>query len=324
MNIRLVLYEWSARHRLSAAQAELLARLFGLMDPPPGAAHQVARGFAFIAAALSGFGVILWVAANWDVLERIGRFALLEGAVLTTALVAWRQPRWRIPLSTLSWLMTGALLAYTGQTYQTGADTWQLFVLWSAVTLPLCLGTRNDWLWTGWTVVAATGVVRWLITHAGDWLLETPPVSVFLIAWLATLALCTLLHPRWRPATGAGVKAWRLALAFAVLLVTALALRGLLIDSQWFFFPAGLLTLTVAAVLFARKVSVDVFALSLCALALDMLIAAKLGSWLIDASENWWNALLLWGLVNMGLLTGTVQLIRHFSGRATPSTGEGA
>src|ERR1700752_2063305 len=37
----------------------------------------LARITALVAAALGGFGLILWIAANWDSLGRYGRFALL-------------------------------------------------------------------------------------------------------------------------------------------------------------------------------------------------------------------------------------------------------
>jgi hypothetical protein len=53
-------------------------------------------------------------------------------------------PAARTPLSLLALLNIGGLFAYFGQTYQTGADPWQLFSLWAALSLPLCLSVRGE------------------------------------------------------------------------------------------------------------------------------------------------------------------------------------
>jgi len=46
----------------------------------------------------------------------------------------------------------GGLFAYFRQTYQTGADAWQLFALWAALGLPLCLGVGSVVPWAPWEI----------------------------------------------------------------------------------------------------------------------------------------------------------------------------
>ena len=99
--------------------------------------QQLARGTAMLAAALMGLGVIFWVAANWDTLSHLGRFGLLEAVLVAAALGAVLRPAWRAPLALLVFLVTGGLRAGIGQTYQAGADPWQLFAVWAALGLPL-------------------------------------------------------------------------------------------------------------------------------------------------------------------------------------------
>ena len=36
------------------------------------------RALAAVSAGLTGFGLVLWIAANWDTLGRTGQFALLQ------------------------------------------------------------------------------------------------------------------------------------------------------------------------------------------------------------------------------------------------------
>ena len=43
---------------------------------------------------------------------------------------------------TIAVLSVGALMALFGQTYQTGADPWQLFFNWAVVIIPFVLISR--------------------------------------------------------------------------------------------------------------------------------------------------------------------------------------
>jgi uncharacterized membrane protein len=147
MDLRLALYELAAQHRLDAAAARQLQQVAGLHDEPAMLATWLPRGVAVLAAALGGLGVIFWLAANWDTLGRFGRFALLQGVFVVMCAGALLKPAARTPLLLLALLAVGGLFAYFGQTYQTGADPWQLFALWAALTLPLCLAARSDVLW---------------------------------------------------------------------------------------------------------------------------------------------------------------------------------
>ena len=124
MNQRSALYELAARYRLDAASARQLQRLAGLDAEPAGMAAWLPRGIGVLAAGLAGLGVVLWVAANWDTLGRLGQFAVLQGAVVVLCLGALTLPGARSPFGLLALLAIGGLLAYFGQTYQTGAAPW--------------------------------------------------------------------------------------------------------------------------------------------------------------------------------------------------------
>ncbi len=108
------------------------------------------------AAALVGFGVSLWVAANWDHLDKFGRFGLVGAVLALAGLAAIVASRLRGPASLIGLMATGALLALFGQTYQSGADPWQLFALWAALTAPWALAARHDAVWSAWAVGFST------------------------------------------------------------------------------------------------------------------------------------------------------------------------
>ena len=92
-------------------------------------------------------GMIFFFAFNWDAMGRFAKFGLLEAVMLLAAFIYSRLDCQRTS-STVSLmgmaLLTGALLALTGQTYQTGADPWQLFAVWAALITPWAAVGRSS------------------------------------------------------------------------------------------------------------------------------------------------------------------------------------
>src|SRR5688500_17727132 len=100
--------------------------------------------------------VIFFFAFNWDDLGRFAKFGLVEAAILLGLVALWWLDLDLAPgkavLMALS-LLTGALLALTGQVYQTGADTYELFAWWAVLILPWVLVGRFTPLWLLWLVL---------------------------------------------------------------------------------------------------------------------------------------------------------------------------
>jgi uncharacterized membrane protein len=153
-------------------------------------------------------GIVFFVAANWQELRPIGRFMLLEALLGTALALAFLrpppQPVGRYGL--LAGFMTvGALLALFGQTYQTGANVYELFLTWTVLGLPLVVAGQWPPLWAAWILVLnlALGLFCGLRPENGAfWILfegawSTP--SLLLIAMLANVALwaaAEFLHAR--------------------------------------------------------------------------------------------------------------------------------
>ncbi|TDM08468.1 MAG: DUF2157 domain-containing protein [Ideonella sp. MAG2] len=326
MDLRLALYELSARHGLSAEAAMRLARWAGLEQTPADLARRVAQGVAVLAAALGGFGMILWLAANWDTLGRFGRFALLEGVIIVMSLGAFLRPAWRAPLSLMALLCTGGLFAYFGQTYQTGADPWQLFAVWAVLTLPLCLGARSDVAWTPWALVVMTAISLWVHAHTDhSWRVERSDIGVHLVAWAMTLGLSAALSPQLQRWTGAGAWAWRLGLTLATMALTLTASASLFSHEVSALYMLGLLMLGSAAIVLTQARFFDAFALSVVALGLNVLLVFGLGDALFNGHHNeWLGSMFLLGLCAAGLLAGSVSVILRCSRRQAAAEGASA
>ncbi|MBC7621674.1 MAG: DUF2157 domain-containing protein [Candidatus Saccharibacteria bacterium] len=277
----------------------------------------VPRAVAVLAAALGGLGVVMWIAANWASMGRIGHFALLQGLVLIMGVGAALKPAARGALGLLALLGIGALFAYFGQTYQTGADPWQLFALWAVLALPLCWGVRSDVLWAPWALVVVTAISLWTHTFSGHrWGVEADQLSVHLAAWSVGLALIAALNPLCNRWTGAAVWSFRTAVTLTVAAITLTALGGLFYEPVQAQYVLGLLVFAVGFALLNTRVLFDIFAVSAVALGVNALLAAGVARVLFDHSGGGWiGKLMLMGLIAAGLLAGTVSAVLNLSRR---------
>src|SRR6185312_11045657 len=98
-------------------------------------------GVASLAAA-----AIMFIAANWQSLAVVGRFALAHAAIVACAGVAfWRPPPHAMGRAALALaiVVSGALLALYGQAYQTGADLYELFFAWAGLTVVFAIAAAS-------------------------------------------------------------------------------------------------------------------------------------------------------------------------------------
>ncbi|NHZ84099.1 DUF2157 domain-containing protein [Massilia sp. CCM 8695] len=323
MDIGFALLEVSAANSLNDERHRQLRNLSGLDDEPANLASLCRSGLALIAAALIGLGIIFWIAANWNSLGRTGRFILLQGVVAVMCIGAYARPRARVPLGLLALLAIGAVFAYFGQTYQTGADPWQLFALWALLGLPLCLSVRHDALWTPWALIAMSAISLWLHANTGhSWRFRPDDLPYQAAACLGALALAALLSPLCARWSGAGLLSMRVSIALAVISVTLIGIAGLAsseINAQYWL---ALFMLAVTAAAFSSRRLFDLFSLCGIGLALNVLLIGLLAHFLLSDHGNWSiPELLLLGLMAAGLLAATVSVILKLSKRGLPQEG---
>ena len=317
MDVHLALYRLAERYQLDADGAAALHRVAGIEREPGLLAPRLRFGIGVLAAALGGFGLIFWIAANWDTFGRFGRFALLQVFFLAMCAGALWRPAARQPLALLALLAIGALFAYFGQTYQTGADPWQLFAVWAVLALPLCLAARSDALWAPWALVALTGVALCLYAHSGRrWEVQTSELGPHALAWGGALALTFALAPPLRRFTGAGPWALRTALLLTILLFLVTGIGTLLNKEIALQYWLALALLAGAAVMLATPRFDDIFGLSAVGLALNVLLVGGLSHLLLEGNNNSNELilrLLLLGVVAACLLGWTARwILRHW------------
>jgi uncharacterized membrane-anchored protein/uncharacterized membrane protein len=215
---------------------------------------------AALGALLVGLGAVFWVAANWQDWPRQTQFVMLQALVVASlGVAAWRHRNLpaRLALSLLGLLAIGGLFAFFGQTYQTGADPWQLFAWWAALAVPLAWGARHDLVWSAWVLVAMTAIGLWAHAHLGrmwffTWIDPQHPAWVLPLAIAAAVGLVggvSALTARW---TGAGVASLRLAVLLTATMLTSTAIPGLFAERVHPHYYMALMALALLLLAFHR------------------------------------------------------------------------
>ena len=133
--------------------------------------------FLLIGSVALGLSCIFFLAFNWSEFGRFAKFSLVEVALVASIIVYLKtQIDSMASSATLlcSTLLLGGLMALVGQTYQTGADPWQLFFYWAVLMLPWALIARFTSIWLIWLglIIYALSVVMWI------WVLSKVDLSV--------------------------------------------------------------------------------------------------------------------------------------------------
>lgn len=309
----------SVQHDLGGADLHRLRQSLGLglvaSASPLTSSVALPRAVMVLAAALCGLGLLMWLAANWNDMPRGARFALLQAMVVVMATGAWRLPRWRAPLGLLAFVSTGGLFAFFGMTYQTGADPWQLFALWAALTLPLALAVRSDVVWAPWVLVAMVGVSLWTHTQAGfswwprpgqQWAHMTQHALVGLLVLGMGTALSHL--------TGVGLWGRRTALVLWLLMLVPSASFALWQHNGYALYAVAAAITTVLAWWQSRPGSTDVFGLSAVMLGANVLLLSAtlrvlIGDFIDSRADFMIPITLFTTLIMAAALTGTARWI---------------
>jgi uncharacterized membrane protein len=270
-------------------------------------------------------GLVFFVAANWARIAVFGRFALVELVLVACAVIALLKP----PPSFagrgsifLAFIATGALLALFGQTYQTGADVYELFLTWALLGLPLAVAAQ-------WSVASVA------------WVLVLNLALLLFCGWHPTGGLLWVMFggAHFRPANMIAGAAWlNLLLWFAfefwrVSAVPDWVRRFLLSCSFGFFTWAGLLLITdwdygdqatqhdpltslallvamVATTLYAMRRRADIYPLAVVMGTFIILSLAWLGQLNGFRDEGMFLMLALW-LIGTSTAAGRVLTVLH-------------
>jgi uncharacterized membrane protein len=276
----------------------------------------LSRLLVFLGTGLVLAGVIYFFAYNWNRIDRYFKFGLIELSIATTSYLAWRRGAQRLSgqvLITTSAVLLGPLLAVYGQTYQTGADPYGLFLAWGALILPWAFWADFAPLWLmalGLFNTAAAlywdGVRNWFdMEHTGA--LGLGLFGLNALAWALWDGLRVAgQRPelRWFPRVAATAAMGALALPSLIWIVDPQEhpLEGL---------ACGLFVAAqMGAAVFYRLRGRDLFMLALVASGAMALATTVLGRLLLEGHSDPWGGILLLGMAVVGQVAGAAWWLR--------------
>lgn len=297
------LLDWSDQGRIAPEKLRTAFESAGVLPDAHAWRRFIDRTLLFMGVVMLASGVIFFFAFNWQDLGRYGKFALVEAAIAGGLLLVWR-----LGLDTISGkaavlfvsLTTGALLALVGQTYQTGADTYELFTAWAVAILPWALVARFTPLWIVWIGLLNLAVSLYFLTFGFLWgMLFAPEKLLWLLFGLNTVALAI-----WEGCAAAGIEWLRERWSVRILatasggLITVLGVQDVLDwrTSSHAGAPAWCAWIVVAYVMY-RHLHKDVFVLAGGVLSVVAMIAVLAAKWVNTSNAD---ALLLISLVVIG------------------------
>ena len=116
----------------------------------------LALGTIFLVA-----GILFFFAFNWADLPKFGKFAIVQGAVIVAIIAAFVLDidKWggRMALAAGS-ILVGVALGVVGTTYQTGADSYNLFIVWTMLVTGWALISRWNVMYLIWLILLNTSV----------------------------------------------------------------------------------------------------------------------------------------------------------------------
>ncbi|HEU4643976.1 MAG TPA: DUF2157 domain-containing protein [Burkholderiales bacterium] len=212
-HVRQDILEWAQAGRIAPERLRRALELGGVLPDRAEWRHFLDRLLLWLGAVMLGAAAVFFLAYNWDDLGRYAKFGLAQGLIVAALAVLWWQGLERAAGKAAllaAAIFTGALLALIGQTYQTGADTFELFAAWAAAILPWALLGRFAALWVVWLALVNLAVVLYFQAFRGLFgVLFGPERQLWLLFGLNTVALIAWeglaragldwLRERWAP-----------------------------------------------------------------------------------------------------------------------------
>ncbi len=309
----------AAFYSLSPADTQRMLDLAGARPSRAAALDFVARCLRYGGILSLASALVFFVAANWSRFAIFGRFALVEVVLIAFVIVGMLRP----PPSFagrgalfLAFVATGALLALFGQTYQTGADVYELFLAWALLGLPLAIAAQWSVASAAWVLVLNAALLLycgWVPQGGLLWTLFDERRFGLVHALLAAGFVNLLLWVLFQKFELAAMPGWvrRALVFFAMLFVTWVGVRASLRgfrsghgDSNVVGFVGALIALGITVVLALRERR-DIFPLAMAGTAVIIIVTCSIPRGFDSFDEGLLLVMALW-LIGASTLVGKV------------------
>ncbi|NRA52807.1 MAG: DUF2157 domain-containing protein [Gammaproteobacteria bacterium] len=283
-------------------------KMSGILPQPTAWACFINSLLLWVGCITLGLSFIFFLAHNWSHMSRLVKFALVESALVLAILAYLRVQIYSVSSSAalmLGAILLGALMAFFGQTYQTGADPWQLFFYWAMLITPWALISRFVAIWLMWLVLLNLSIGLYCDVNGNPlssivegrvsvvWLIFGFNTFSFVV-WVGLSQKLQWLQKQW---------AIRLLATVAGITITSLALGYILESSGPSVLALAAWAVFLSSLYYVYRVrQIDLFMLAGSCLSVIVVIVTFIGKEVLEHGDEF-AFLLLSGLV-IGLGTG--------------------
>ncbi|PID46689.1 MAG: hypothetical protein CSB47_02610 [Proteobacteria bacterium] len=287
---RLILLAWAEQSQIDASHLPEAMRLSGVTPSADDWWGFLDTLLLWLGALFIACGVVFFFAYNWDGLGRLTRFAIVEGLLLLALLAVWWLGLERIfgkVALMVAAVLVGVLLALVGQTYQTGADGYELFARWCVLILPWALVTRFAALWMLCLLLLNLAIALYFNVFNRFWgLLIGVEQVLWVLFMINTIALVIwewMVTGNHQSSQRSARWIIRLLATASGGLITALAIFNILGEVTWgsLVGPSLWLLWVACAYYWYRHIELDVYVLAIGVLSVVAVINTVLGRHLL-------------------------------------------
>ena len=311
---RIVNQLWQNDYLSSPARDEAVA----LLSPPLEFKIWIERLLLVLGAVFVTASVMLFFAFNWAHIPPFVKMGGILGLIGVLAGVNWlllgRGKKFAADLVLMvAGFMVGVFMAVFGQIYQTGADSYTLFLTWAILIFPWVVMARFAALWVMWLVVCNLAMGFWWDLEVLDTLFSPKSIINFLslfhlIIYIAMLTAMKMgedwLNKKWIKlllATGVFLP------ITAYILIVFVDMRGSDFDTN-FWVSATLFGLVYLYQKLIRK-SLPEYSVGFFCLTLIVIFGVVFG--ILELINNDFGSILLSGGLVIGLFYGAYRYYQH-------------
>lgn len=275
----------------------------------------VSTGTIFLLA-----GILFFFAFNWDDLSRMYRFGITQGAVIIAVIAAFAfnmdKFAGRLALAS-SAILLGIALAVVGQEYQTGADSYRLFLIWLLMITGWVLISRWNIMYLLWMILLNVTIgFYWQQVIFDNWVIFNLTLLI-LNASFVFLWEIIRLRTQW----AFMMSRWFLylvmfiALGHATILMSDFIFDGSLVGSLSVLQPLAYLSLIGLTVFFYMNVEKDILMIALSALSVLVIAVAIMVRFVTEANIDPIFSFFLIGIGTIALTAGLATVLRQLNQR---------
>ncbi len=265
--------------------------------------HFIERTLTWLGVLALAAALVFFIAYNWAEMGRYAKFAIVQLVMLVAIAVYTKWPDKPVLSPALlvgATVSLGVLMALFGQTYQTGADPWNLFFGWAVLMLPWALIGNSPVLWLVFIALINLAILLYQTTIGLFTLIDSASDDLFLWIMLGT-NIVALVFWEWiiRHAPGSSRYGPRLIALLIAAIATFLAVIAITdLDTRAIPIALAYPVIILAGYFYYRHRRHDLFMLAVGCLSLLIVGAAALIRFVMQALPDFGGLL----FVSMGIL----------------------